>query len=275
MRILFCGDIVGKPGRDAVIKYVPILRKKLALDFVVVNVENAASGWGVTRKICDDILTCGVDVMSSGDHIFDQKETMFFIDEYSRLLRPANLPSRLPGKGFDSYTTNSGKRTMVINLHAQLFMKLQVDSPFECADKILEKNKLGRDADVIIVDFHCEATSERMGLGHYLDGRVSMVVGSHTHVPTADEHILPKGTAYQTDAGMCGDYDSVIGFDKQISITAFLNKVKSGKMLPATGDGTISGLFVVTDDNTGLAKYVSQVRMGGRLAEVIPVYKDQ
>lgn len=270
MKILFCGDIVGRAGRDAVERYVPILRQKLALDAVVVNAENAANGFGITRKIVDGLFTAGVNVLTLGDHSFDQQEALQFIGDYPHLLRPLNLPAMLPGRGFTVFTLPSGKKLMVILLHAQLFMKLQVNSPFEAVDALLKEYHLTRDADAILVDMHGEATSERMAMGHFLDGRVSAVSGSHTHVPTADCQILPLGTAYQTDAGMCGDYDSVIGFDKQVALKNFLQQVRTGRLTPANGEGTLSGVMIETDDTTGLATAIHPIRMGGRLKEMLP-----
>lgn len=268
--MLFCGDVVGKPGRNAVTRYIPELRKKLELDFVVVCGENAASGFGITKKICNGFLESGVDVITTGDHVFDQKETIFFIDDYKELLRPANLPERLPGAGFRIFKAKGGKKVLVIQLLAQLFVKMMPDNPFECVQAILEKHKMGKDIDAIMVDFHGEATSERMAMGHFLDGRVSLVTGSHTHVPTGDMQILPGKTAYHTDAGMCGDYDSVIGFDKEVSVPEFVNKIRSAKRQVATGEGTLCGTFVETNDKTGLAKSISAVRIGGRLQEILP-----
>jgi len=270
MKIIFCGDVVGRAGRSAIIKHVPELREKLELDCVVVCGENAASGFGITRKICDSFLEAGVDVITTGDHAFDQKETVYFIKDYKQLLRPANLPARLPGTGARVFNIKGGKKVLVIQLLAQLFMKFTADCPFECVDKILKDYKLGKDVDAIIVDFHGEATSERMAMGHHLDGRVSLVTGSHTHVPTADMQILPKGTAYHTDAGMCGDYDSVIGFDKNISIPGFLTKVRFERNATANGEGTLCATFVEINEKTGLAISVDALRVGGRLKENLP-----
>ena len=270
MRILFCGDVVGRSGRKAVTDYVPVLKEKLKLDFVIVNGENAASGFGITRKICDSFTDAGVDIITSGDHVFDQKETINFIDKYKKLLRPANLPQHVNGPGFGVFDARNGKKILVINILAQVFMKMVPSCPFECVKEILERYKLGKDVGAIVVDFHGEASSERTAMGHYLDGKVSLVSGSHTHVPTADVRILEKKTAYQTDAGMCGDYNSVIGFKKEISIPGFLNKARSEKLVTATGEGTLCGIFVETDDKTGLAKRTDPVRIGGSLQEFIP-----
>jgi len=265
MRILFCGDVVGRTGRKAITDYIPTLRKELDLDFVIVNGENSASGFGITEKICDSFVKVGVDVITGGDHIFDQKEVMFFIDKYPKLLRPENLPSRLPGKGFNIFEARGGKKILVIHLHAQLFMKLNVNCPFETADKILAKYILGKDIDAIFVDFHGEATSEKMAMGQFLDGRISSISGTHTHVPTSDVFIMPNGTAYQTDAGMCGDYNSIIGFNKDGSLPGFINKVRREKLEVATNDATLCGLFVETDDKTGLAVRTYPIRRGGQL----------
>ena len=269
MKILFCGDVVGRAGRAAIATHIPSLIEKLKLDFVVVNGENSASGFGITGKIARGFLEHGVDVITGGDHIFDQKEIYDYIKQEERLLRPANLPATLPGGG-NYLCKKDGKSLLVVHLHAQLFMKLTVDSPFDAIDPILENYEMGENVDAILVDFHCEATSERMAMGHYLDSRVSLVTGSHTHVPTADCQILPGGTAYHTDAGMCGDYDSVIGFKKQASIMGFKDKIRTDKLTPALREATLCGTYVETDDTTGLAVRVEAVRVGGRLSQAMP-----
>ncbi len=270
MRLLFLGDVVGRSGREAVMKHLPALRKRLNVDFAVVNGENSANGFGITEKIMQDYLDSGADVITNGDHTFDQNETKFFIGKASRMLRPLNFPAQLPGKGFAVYELPRGKKILVIHLLCQLFVRYQVNCPFEAVGKVLENYRLGHEVDYIFVDVHGEATSEKMAMGHFLDGKVSAVSGSHTHVPTSDVQILPKGTAYQTDAGMCGDYDSVIGFDKTISIPSFLNKIRGEKLKPAEGPGTVCGYFVELDEATGLAKNVDYLRIGGRLKEHVP-----
>lgn len=271
MKLLFLGDVVGKSGRDVVANHLARVKKELGIDFCIVNGENAANGFGVNEKIINTFVTNGANVVTCGDHTFDQKETKFFIGQYPQMLRPANMPPQLPGKGFSVYSVNNDKKILVIHLMCQLFMRFQVNCPFEVVTNILSKYQLGKDVNYIFVDIHGEATSEKMAIGHYLDGKVSAVVGTHTHVPTADVQIFPKGTAYHTDAGMCGDYDSVIGFRKDISIPNFLNKIRGpNKMEPAESDGTMCGTYVELDDNTGLAKKIDYIRVGGRLKQHMP-----
>lgn len=261
---------MGRSGRDAVLKHLPDLRKKLSLDFAVVNGENSANGFGINEQIAKQYLSAGADVITCGDHCFDQNETKFFIGQYEQMLRPYNLPSQLPGRGYNVYELPRGKKILVIHLLAQLFIRYQVNCPFQAVTEILEKFQLGRNVDYIFVDFHGEATSEKMAMAHYLDGKVSAVVGSHTHIPTSDLQILPKGTAYQSDAGMCGDYDSVIGFQKEISVPQFLSKVRGEKMRPAEGEGTVCGVVVDMEESTGLAKNADYLKVGGRLKSRIP-----
>lgn len=253
MKILFLGDVVGRSGRDAVIKHLPKLRKELAIDFAIVNADNAASGFGVNPKICNDFFEAGADVITGGDHIWDQKDILPMLASEKRLLRPHNFPEKAPGTGYGIYTLANGKKIMVVHLLGQVFHKEHTDCPFATADKLLAGSQLKASVHAIVVDFHAEATSEKMAMGKYLDGRVSMVVGSHTHVPTNDARVLPKGTAYQTDGGMCGDYNSVIGFDAAAPIERFLTKIHKAKLEPATGDGTLCGLLAEIDDTTGLA----------------------
>lgn len=254
MKLLFLGDIVGRSGRDAVVKALPLLRKEHALDFIVVSSDNAAGGFGTTPQVCKDLFDAGADVITGGDHVWDQKEIYSYLAQEKRLLRPANFPDKAYGRGHGIFTTVTGKTVLVIHLLGQVFHKEHTACPFATADKILEGVRLSAGASAILVDMHAEATSEKMAMGKYLDGRVSMVVGSHTHVPTADARILPKGTAYQTDAGMCGDYDSVIGFEASGPLERFLTKIPKAKMEPASGPGTVCGTLVETDDKTGLAK---------------------
>lgn len=272
MRLLFLGDVVGRSGREAVLKYLPVLRKDLSIDFAIVNGENSASGFGITEKIAKSYFESGADVITNGDHTFDQDETKFFIGKYPNMLRPANFPAHLPGKGYNIYELPKGKKILVIHLLCQLFIRYQVNCPFEAVSKILEKHQLGSDVDYIFIDFHGEATSEKMAMAHFLDGKVSAICGSHTHIPTSDTQILPNGTAYQTDAGMCGDYDSVIGFKKQIVIPNFINKIRGEKMKPAEGEGTVCGFVVDIDNETGLAKQTDYLRIGGRLKKHIPIF---
>ncbi|HVT54134.1 MAG TPA: TIGR00282 family metallophosphoesterase [Dongiaceae bacterium] len=269
MRLLFCGDLVGRSGRDVVLEKLPGLRRDLALDLVVANGENAAGGFGITQKICDELYKAGVDCITTGNHVWDQKETISFIGGDPRLLRPINFPAGTPGKGSGVYQTARGKKVLVANIMARLFMD-PLDDPFQAAEQLLRAHKLGGNVDAILIDFHGEATSEKMAMGHFLDGRVSIVVGTHTHVPTADHMILPGGTAYQTDAGMCGDYDSVIGMEKGTPIARFTKKMPTERLSAAMGPGTLCGIYVETDDATGLAKKVEPVRVGGRLSQVLP-----
>ena len=255
MKILFLGDVVGRSGRDAVVKHLKQLKKEWALDFIVVNGDNAAAGFGITPAICKEFYDAGADCITGGDHIWDQKEIVPYLSTEKRLLRPQNFPARTPGRGHNIYTNAAGKKVLVIHLLGQVFHREHSECPFAAADAILDTIKMPAAVSAIVVDFHAEATSEMMAMGKYLDGRVSMVVGSHTHVPTADARILPKKTAYQTDAGMCGDYDSVIGFAPEGPMEKFLSKIpKFGKLEPASGEATLCGLLAETDDATGLAR---------------------
>jgi metallophosphoesterase (TIGR00282 family) len=269
MRLLFLGDLVGRAGRDVVVERLPGLRRDLGIDFVVANGENAAGGFGITQKICDDLYAAGVDCVTTGNHVWDQKETVSFIGGDPRLLRPINFPAGTPGKGSGIYQTPKGKKVLVANLMGRLFMD-PLDDPFGHADTLLKTNRLGGNVDAILLDFHAEATSEKMAFGHFVDGRASFVVGTHTHVPTADHMILAKGTAYQSDAGMCGDYDSVIGMEKSTPIARFTKKLPTERLSAAMGPGTLCGVFVETDDATGLAKRIEPVRVGGRLSQSVP-----
>ncbi|MEA2782140.1 MAG: 2,3-cyclic-nucleotide 2-phosphodiesterase [Rhodospirillaceae bacterium] len=269
MRLLFCGDLVGRSGRTAAIEMLPGLRRELALDFVVVNGENAAGGFGITEQICNQLYAAGADVITTGNHIWDQKETVAFIDRHPRLLRPDNFPPGTPGRGCGFFEAPDGRRIVVINLMGRLFMD-PLGDPFANAVQRLAEYRLTETADAILVDFHAEATSEKTALGHFLDGKVSVVVGTHTHVPTADARVLPGGTAYMTDAGMCGDYDSVIGMHKAVPIARFTTKLPTERMVPANGPATLCGLFVETDDQTGLASRAVPFRRGGVLAEQGP-----
>ena len=272
MRLAFFGDVVGRPGRQAVVDYLPDVRRDLDLDFVIVNAENAAGGFGVTARIAEEFFAAGADCLTLGDHAWDQREALTYIEREGRLLRPVNYPeaANTPGKGANLFTLDDGRRVGVIQALGTVFMKLTLDNPFAAADKALDSLPLGTVADAVIVDIHCEATSEKMAMGHFCDGRASLVVGSHTHVPTADHQILPSGTAFLTDAGMCGDYDSVIGMRKEISIERFVTQLPGSRYQPAEGEGTLCGVFVQTDDATGLAVRIEPIRMGGRLSEAMP-----
>lgn len=270
MRILFCGDIVGRSGRDIVVERVPQIVKDLNIDFVIINAENAAHGFGLTKGICQDLYKIGVDVITTGNHVWDQKEMISYIDQDKHLLRPINYPPSTPGRGYTIIPNRKGKDVLVINAMARLFMEA-LDDPFPAVDAILKKYPLGGGSiGATILDFHGEATSEKMAMGHFCDGRVSLVVGSHTHVPTSDMQILPGGTAYQTDAGMCGDYNSVVGMEKTVPILKFTRKMPTDRMQPAQGPGTLCGVFVETDDATGLAKSIHPICVGARLKEQWP-----
>ncbi len=266
MKLLFLGDVVGRAGRDAVIDRLPGLRSSLELDFVVVNGENAAAGFGITAKICNSFFGAGVDVITTGNHVWDQREIINYISGEPRLLRPANYPPGTPGRGAGVYEASRGRKVLVLHVMCRLFMN-PLDDPFVCAEAELAKHRLGAGIDAAIFDIHGEATSEKQALGLIADGRVSLAVGSHTHVPTADGRILPKGTAYQTDAGMCGDYDSVIGNDKTIATKRFTSKLPGDRLTPALGEATLCGVVVETDDATGLAVRIEPIRLGGKLSE--------
>ena len=263
IRVLFLGDIVGRTARHEVIDQVPALREECKLDFLVVNCENAAGGFGVTPKICEALFDAGVDVLTTGNHVWDKPEIIPYIETQPRLLRPLNMPEATPGNGVVTHTNQAGKRLTVINVMTNLFMAPN-DPVFAALHGALVRHKLGRDADFILVDAHGEATSEKMALGHMVDGRASMLVGTHTHVPTADHRILPGGTAYQTDSGMCGDYDSVIGMNKEAATDRFTGRSNS-RLSVALGAVTICGLLVEADD-MGMAQTVRPLRRGGELA---------
>ncbi len=264
-----CGDVVGKSGRQAILNNIEDLRTRLKLDFVLVNGENAAHGFGISEKICETFYQVGVDVITTGNHVWDQREIMNYIDKDPKLLRPINYTARTPGTGSGVFETSGGKKVLVIHPMGRLFMD-PLDDPFLAVEKVLAKHTLGQDVDAIIVDMHAEATSEKMAMAHHCDGRASVVVGSHSHIPTADAQILPGGTAYQTDMGMCGDYNSVIGMTKEPALARFTSKLPSGKLEPANGEATLCGVLVETDDATGFAKSVEPVRLGGRLAQNVP-----
>ena len=268
MKILFLGDVAGPSGCKAVQNYLPQIKKKNKINFVIVNGENASeTGVGITKKNAEDMFNAGVNVITSGNHIWDQKETIEHITKEKRLLRPENLIEGTPGKGFEIYNVLSGEKIAVLNLMGNIFMK-KCEDVFMTAKKIFNKFRLKRDADFIVVDFHGEITSEKMAMGHYLDGKVTLVIGTHTHVPTSDFRVLENGTAYQSDAGMCGDYNSVIGMNKENSLKKFFNNKEAKKHFPSLGDATLSGIIVEGDLNTGLAKSAKQFLFGGVLKEV-------
>ena len=263
MKILFLGDVVGFSGCSKIIENLLDQIKINEIDFVIVNAENAdESGVGLTKEICENFFNCGVDVITTGNHVWDQKEIMNFIDKENRLLRPKNLFEPAPGKGFHIYETNQNIKIGVLNLMGNVFMK-KCDDVFETSKKFLNNYKLKKDYDFLIVDFHGEITSEKNAIGHYFDGKATLVIGTHTHVPTNDARILKNGTAYQTDAGMCGDYDSVIGMNKENSLNRFMKK-DSVKHFPAKGDATLSGVIVDCNIKTGLAKKINSYIFGGQ-----------
>jgi len=265
MNILLLGDIMGPSGRKAIIENLPEIIKKKKIDFVILNGENAADpGVGITKEIVEDFIKSGADVITTGNHVWDQKEVVEFICTEKRLLRPENLIKGSPGNGHGIFNAKNKKRVAVINLMGNVFMK-KCEDVFQEAKKFIQMVKLKKDADFIIVDMHGEITSEKMAMGYLFDGKATMVVGTHTHVPTSDYRILEKGTAYQTDVGMCGDYNSVIGMNKENSIKKFLKDPTATKHYPALGVATISGLMVVADNETGLANKVEPIILGGSL----------
>lgn len=269
MNILVCGDVVGRSGREAVKTHLATIKRALAIDVAVVNAENAAHGFGVTERLAGELYESGADILTTGNHVWDQRELIAYIPKDRHLLRPANFPEGTPGLGWCLYPIGGQRRILVINLMGRLFMD-QLDDPFARFSTILAEYKLGHDADAIVVDFHAEASSEKMAFAHFADGRVSAVVGTHTHTPTADAQILPGGTGYLTDAGMCGDYDSVIGLQKEPSVRRFVTKMPGEKANPAEGEATLCGVFIQTDPATGLVRRIEPVRAGGRLSPHLP-----
>ncbi len=269
MKLAFFGDVVGRAGRKAVTQYVPRLKGELGLDAVIVNAENAAGGFGITRSTADELFDAGVDVLTLGNHSFDNPQGINVIETEPRLLRPCNYPpNTVPGRGAGLYAIK-GFQLLVINVLGRVFMDA-LDDPFQAVEKELIAAPLGQVADAVIVDIHAEATSEKQGMGVFCDGRASLVVGTHQHVPTSDTRIWPGGTAYQTDAGMCGDYDSIIGMDKEEPLNRFTTRMRAGRFSPASGPPTLSGVFVETDNKTGLALRAEPIRIGGVLMEHVP-----
>jgi metallophosphoesterase (TIGR00282 family) len=270
MRILFLGDVMGRTGRAAVSARLAGLRADWKLDLVVVNGENATSGVGLSGAHAKALLEAGADVITLGDHAFDQKDMLQFIATEPRILRPLNFAKDAPGRGAGVFEAGRGRKVLVAQVLGQVFMKRPFDDPFSAIDAVLRAHPRGGMVQASLVDMHCEATSEKMAMGHYCDGRASIVVGTHTHVPTADAMILPGGCAYQTDAGMCGDYNSVIGMDKEEPLRRFITGMPKARFEPASGEATLSGLYVETDDKTGRATRVVAIRQGGLLAEAAP-----
>jgi 2',3'-cyclic-nucleotide 2'-phosphodiesterase len=269
MRFLFLGDVVGRAGRKAVLELLPSLRRRWTLDFVVINGENAAGGFGITEQIFQDLIDAGADVVTLGNHAFDQKETLVYIARQERLIRPLNFPKGTPGKGASLFRAKNGADVLVVNALGRVFMT-ELDCPFRAIDAEVAACGLKRGCDAVFVDFHAETTSEKQALSHFLDGRISAFAGTHTHVPTADERILPNGTAYISDAGMCGDYHSVLGMEIEEPINRFLTRIPRERFEPALGPATLSGLAVEIDDKSGLATRLSAVRIGGVLSAVEP-----
>ena len=272
MRILFLGDVVGRAGRQAVLAQLPAIRERLRADFVIVNGENAAGGFGITAAIAEAFFDAGADVVTTGNHAFDQRESLLHYDREPRLLRPLNYPDGTPGRGSGLFETADGRKVLVLAPMGQVHMHPLLDNPFTAVGRELDACPLGACADAVVIDMHAEITSEKMAMGHFCDGRASLVVGSHTHVPTADAQTLPGGTAHMTDAGMCGDYDSVIGMQKDEPLRRFTGRIPAGRFTPASGAATICGVFVATDDATGLATHVAPLRTGGRLRESWPAF---
>jgi metallophosphoesterase (TIGR00282 family) len=270
MRLIFLGDVVGRAGRDALARELPLLRQRYSPDLVVVNGENVTHGFGINEDHFRQLRDAGADVVTLGNHAFDQREALVFIERQRDLLRPINFPSGVPGNGTGLFATSSGKHVLVISVMGRLLIEPVLDDPFAAVARELELCPLGRGADAIIIDMHAEATSEKMAMAHFVDGRVSLIAGTHTHVPTADHQILSGGTAYISDIGMCGDYDSVIGMDKTEPINRFVRKVPSARLEPAAGSATVCGVAVETDEATGLATLAAPIRIGGLLQPVLP-----
>ncbi len=269
MKILFLGDIAGRSGKDAVTEQLPQLIEQFNVDFVAINGENAAGGFGITEEIFQAVVDAGADCVTTGNHAWDQKEALVFAERQDRFLRPINFPPSTPGRGANLFVARNGAQVLVINVMGQLFID-GMDDPFAAMEKQLESCRLGRDCDAILVDMHAEATSEKQAMGAFLDGQVTLVVGTHTHVPTADHRILPGGTGYISDIGMCGDYDSIIGMEKDEPLHRFVTKIRSGRLIAASGPGTLSGVAVETDDATGLTIKIEPLRIGPHLSPCHP-----
>jgi len=270
MKLLFLGDVMGRAGRAAVTERLPALRADWDLDFVVVNGENATSGAGITSDHAAALFEAGADCVTLGDHAFDQKDMLSHIEKETRIVRPLNYAKGAPGKGARLFSARGGRKVLVTQVLGQVFMKRPFDDPFSAIETVLKAHPLGGLAQAAIVDVHCEATSEKMAMGHFCDGRASLIVGTHTHVPTGDAQILPGGSAYLSDAGMCGDYNSVIGMDKAEPMRRFITGMSKSRFTPAMGEATLSGVYVETDDKTGLATRIAMVRQGGRLEQAAP-----
>jgi 2',3'-cyclic-nucleotide 2'-phosphodiesterase len=272
LRILFIGDVVGRSGLDAIAEHLPNAISEWKIDLAIVNGENSAgSGFGITEDIYSGLLAAGADAVTLGNHSWNRKEALVFIEHAPRLVRPINFLPGTPGRGAALVETKSGRRALVINALGRLFME-PTEDPFGMIDREIKACPLREAVDAIVVDFHCEATGEKQAAGHFCDGRVSLVVGTHTHTPTADHQILPGGTAFMTDAGMTGDYGSIIGMQKEEPLRRFTTGISSARFEPATGVATMSGVAVETDDASGLAVKVAPVRLGGRLERAVPAF---
>ena len=267
MKILFLGDIMGRAGRNAIISNLSVIREELALDFVIINAENATGGRGLSAKHAQEMLDAGADCITLGDHAFDQSEMIQYIENESRIVRPINFAKDAPGKGYRVFEVSRGRKILVVQVLGQVFMKRAYEDPFGKIDAILKSYPLKGQIDASVVDIHCEATSEKMAMGHWCDGRASLVIGTHTHVPTSDTMVMPKGTGYQTDAGMCGDYNSVIGMDPAEPIQRFINGMIKSRFTPSSGEATLCGVVLETDNITGLAVNVEAIRIGGKLQQ--------
>ena len=269
MRLLFLGDVMGRAGRDAVAERLPGLIDRYRFDFVVVNGENASHGRGLTEAHYHGLRDAGADVVTLGDHAFDQREMLTAIARHDTLVRPVNFSPGAPGRGAALVTGRNGHQVLVVNALGRVFMP-PMDDPFRAVDAAIAACPLGEQADAIVVDFHAEATSEMQGMGHYLDGRVSLVVGTHTHIPTSDHRVLRGGTGLMSDAGMCGDYDSVIGMEADEPLNRFITGLASARFTPAEGEATLSGVAIETDPRTGLCTHIAPVRIGGSLSQALP-----
>lgn len=269
--LLFLGDVVGRSGREALENHLPDLLDRYPIDFVVCNGENAAHGFGITEAICEQFFDLGVDVITLGNHAFDQRDTLVYIERMPNLLRPVTFPAGTPGRGAGLFKARDGSQVLVVNAMGRLFMDAMED-PFAAIDRELDQCPMGQVADFAMIDFHGEATSEKQAIGVHVDGRATLVVGTHTHVPTADHRVMPGGTAFQSDTGMCGDYDSIIGMDKVEPVQRFLSKVPQSRFSPAEGEPTLVGLAVQADAKTGLAEACEPVRIGGSLAPTVPSF---
>ena len=260
MKIIYCGDVVGRSGRDVILKNIKQLKEKYAPDTVVVNAENAAHGFGLTPGICRDFFAAGVDAITTGNHVYDQREIIPFLDDCKKIVRPLNYPEGNVGRGTCEIELSNGRKLLVVQVMGRVFMEA-LDCPVQALEQTLKKYILGSNISAILVDIHAEATAEKLGFAYLFDGKVSAIAGTHTHVPTSDAKILPKGTAYITDVGMCGDYNSVLGFEPETSIRRLCKKFPTERLIPAKGNGTLYAIYIETDDKTGLATHIEQVVM--------------